>query len=290
MEEAKDLGLETSLMIMTAREVVRKGDAPTSALRVPPEELRNIIRQIFRFPEPRSESPLSDVTAAEPPLDHRSPPLIPATVPEHENETVPFSASASLNSSFQPPTEAPASTPIISTPVPTQNKQGTTKQTTTPNKQETKPAIVSPPKEDPKPKEDPTKSTPPRKQEDGSKGVQEQLQQVADEKAKAEAQENKRKPLSSRLADTGKAAGSPTPAKDAATPKDKDGEKPTDIKEAKDAKDTTSKKDPLGLFTTGQDPSGTPNGTPLLNQDSDQPGTPTTGQSVMICCSVQHQC
>ncbi|KAF9645394.1 hypothetical protein BDM02DRAFT_3101459, partial [Thelephora ganbajun] len=46
-EEAKDLGLETSLMIMTAREIVRKGEAPTSAVNASPDELRSIIRQVF---------------------------------------------------------------------------------------------------------------------------------------------------------------------------------------------------------------------------------------------------
>jgi hypothetical protein len=293
MEEATDLGLETSLMIMTAREVVRKGDSPTSALRVSQEELRNIIRQLFRFPEPRSDSPLSDVTAAEPPLDRRSPPLIPErsdlpTVPERENETIPFTASASLNSPLKSKTDVPASAPIISAPIPpvpahsTQNKQGVFKLNATPNKQETKPATVSPPKEDTKPKEDPTKSTPPRKQENEPKpSVQQQLQSVIDEKAKAEAQDNKKKSLSSRLSDASKGAGTTTSAKDLSTPKEKDGEKPTDNKEAKDAKDTNPK-DTLSHLATEQDPNGTPNGTPLLNMGSDQPGTPTTGQSVMI--------
>jgi len=68
-EEAKDLGLETSMMIMTAREIVRKGDGSTSAtVLVTGEELKHVIRQIFRFPGPRSDTPIStasDATVAE---------------------------------------------------------------------------------------------------------------------------------------------------------------------------------------------------------------------------------
>lgn len=289
-------------MIMTAREMVRRGDSPTSALKVSTEELKNIIRQVFRFPEPRSDSPLSDVTAAEPALDHRNSPLLPEkmelpTVPEHENETASFTTSASLNSSVKTATETPAPAPIISAPIPpapappTTNKQGQSKPTSTPNKQETKPAPASPPKEDPKPKEAPLKTTPPQKQENELKSnTQGQIQLAGEEKAKPEAQENKKQPLSSRLADVGKGAGGLTSAKDAATSKDKDGDKSTGNKEAKDAKDMTSVKDVSGSLVTGQDPNETPTGTPLLNQDPVQPGTPTTGQSVMIRYYVQHQC
>lgn len=294
MEEAKDLGLETSLMIMTAREIVRKGNAPTSALKVSIEELKAIIRQVFRFPWPRSDSPLSDITAAEFALDHKSPPLVPEstglpTVPENENESIPFTASASLNSFIQPTNETHTSTPIIAAPTPPApppNKQQQSKPTATPSKQEKKPATVDVPKEDSKSKEDPLKSAPPPKQENEPKPrTQEQTQLAAEEKNKPEAQENGRKSFSSRMADASKGAG-PNSAKDVAVPKDKDGDnKYADNREAKDAKDT-SVKDATSLFPAVQDP----NGTPLLNQDPEQPGTPTTGQSVMIRCSVQHQC
>jgi hypothetical protein len=70
LEEAKDLGLETSMMIMTAREIVRKGDGSTSAaVLITGDELKHVIRQIFRFPGPRSDTPMSaasDATVAEP--------------------------------------------------------------------------------------------------------------------------------------------------------------------------------------------------------------------------------
>jgi len=272
---------------MTAREVVRKGDAPTSAPKVPAEEVRNVIRQIFRFPGPRSDSPFSDVTAAEPALDHKSPPLIPEktdlpTVPEQENETVSFSASASLNSSHHPAAETPATAPIISMPIPpappTQNKQQQSKSHHSANKPETKAATVIPLKEDPKPKEEPHKSTPPQKQQNGPKpNIQEQVQPVVEEKSKLEAQDSKKKSFQSRLADAGKVTGSPTSAQDAVAPKDKDGDKSTDNKEAKGSKDTANTKDASGPLPTGQDPNETPHGTPFLNQDSEQPGTPTTG-------------
>lgn len=66
LAEAKDLGLETSLMLMTAREIVRRGDGSSSAHRtISQDDLRHIIREIFRFPEPRSDTPLSDATAAD---------------------------------------------------------------------------------------------------------------------------------------------------------------------------------------------------------------------------------
>ena len=285
--EAKDLGLETSLMIMTAREIVRKGDAPTSTVKVSPEELRNIIRQVFQFPGLRSESPLSDTTAAEP-VTRSPPPLEKSdlpTVPENQNESAPFSASASLNSSVKPGKGAPpAPAPIIAAPTPptpapsTQNKQGPAKPASNPNKQA---STVNLPKEDLKSRENPFKQTSAPKEENELKpAVQELTQPVTEAKPKNEPQENTRLSFSSRLADATKGL---TSAKDAATSKDKDGQKPTDNKEAKNAKDATNKKDTFGPPPTGQVPSETPNGTPLLNQDSDQPGTPTTGQSVMIC-------
>jgi hypothetical protein len=66
LDEAKDLGLETSMMIMTAREVVRRGDGSISAHHLmSQDELKHIIRDVFNFPEPRSDTPLSDATAAE---------------------------------------------------------------------------------------------------------------------------------------------------------------------------------------------------------------------------------
>lgn len=295
MEEAKDLGLETSLWIMTAREIVRKGNAPTSSPKISIEELKNIIRQVFQFPELRSDSPFSDVTAAEPALDHRSPPLLPEktglpTVPENENEAVSFSASASLNSSVQPANQTLPSAPIISIPTPpapplsTTNKQEQSKPTPAQSKQETKPAtFVSPQKEEPKSKEHP--STPSKKENEPKPNIQ----LVVDDKTKTESQDNKKKSLNARLADAGKGGGNPNSAKDAAILKDKDGDKPTENKEAKDAKDTNAK-DVFGPLATGPDPSETPNGTPLLNQDSGQPGTPTIGQSVMIRYLVQHHC
>ena len=302
LEEAKDLGLETSLMIMTAREIVRKGEAPTSAVNIAPDELRSIIRQVFRFPEPRSDSPFSDTTAAEPPPERRSPPLVAEktdlpTVPEHESEPITITTSASLNSPLPPITPAtqpPAPAPPIVTPTPPvpaplpPKKQGSSKSTPVTQKEDVKPAPVSPPKES-KAKEEPTKPTP--KQKDESKqNVQEPVQPVSEEPSKSEAQDNKKKPLLSRLTDVTKGAGISVPAKDAATPKDKDGDKPADNKEAKDAKGTTDAKDVTGTPTPGQDPNGTPGGTPLVNQDTDRPGTPSTGQSVTIRYPVQHHC
>ena len=289
-EEAKDLGLETSLMIMTAREIVRKGEAPTSVVKVSQEELRNIIRQVFRFPGPRSDSPLSDITAAEPALDHRSPPLLAEktdlpTVPEHENEPITLTASASLNSPLPPviETPAPAPAPVTATPTPPApifpTKKQQQKQTpATPKKEDTKPAPVSPPKEEPKPKEEPVKpASLPTQKVDPKPSAQEPVKPVT-----AEVQDDKKKPFLSRLAEVGKGAGSPSPAKDAAIPKDKEGDKPTDSKEAKDAKSTADEKDTTGPPASGQDPNGTPAGTPLLNQDNDRSGTPSTGQSVTI--------
>ena len=290
IEEARDLGLETSLMIMTAREIVRKGEAPTSAVNVSPEELKNIIRQIFRFPGPRSDSPLSDITAAEPALDHRSPPLLAEktdlpTVPEHENEAITITASASLNTPLPPATESPSPAPPA--PAPSRpNKQASSKSTpAAQKKEEVKPVQASPPKEEQKPKEEPTKLT--QKKDQSKPDVQDPVQPAAEELSKSEAQDNKKKPFLSRLSDVGKGAGSPTPAKDAATSKENDGDKSTDNKAAKDAKDTTDTKD-----TTGPpaDSNATPVGTPLLNQDSDRPSTPSTGQSVTIRYSAQHQC
>ena len=287
-DEAKDLGLETSLMIMTAREIVRKGDSPTFALRVSKEELRNIIRQVFRFPGLRSDSPLSDTTAAEPALDHRSPPIISEktnlpTVPEHET----FTASASLNSPHPlTVTEPTASTPIISAPtppVPTPSTQASSKQTpVTPKKGDTKPEITAPKKDEPKPKSEPATTTTPTKQDNLKSNAQEPVQPAAKDQPKVETQD--KRPLFSRLADISKGAGSPTTAKDTIAPKDKDGDKLTDNKDTKDATDA---KDSTGTPATGQDPNATPAGTPLLSQGADQPGTP--GQSVTISSFVQHQ-
>lgn len=291
IEEATDLGLETSLMIMTAREIVRKGDAPTSTPRISPEELRIIIRQVFRFPLLRSDSPLSDATAAETGLDIRSPPYLSEktdlpTVPEHENETAnPFTTSASLNSSFQSVNK----TPIISAPIPPapplpSKKQEQSKSTSTQNKQEANPTTVSPPKADTKSKEEPPKPTSPPKQENELKPkIPEQPQLIIEEKTKPEIQDNKKKSFQSRLAEAGKDPASSTAAKDAVNLKDKDGDKSTDNKGAKDAKDTSLKEVPGPL----QDPNATPNGTPLLNQDP-EPGTPTTGQSVVIHYYAKH--
>ena len=290
LEEAKDLGLETSLMIMTAREVVRKGEAPTSAVNISPEELRSIIRQIFRFPGPRSDSPLSDITAAEPPLEHRSSPLLAErtdlpTVPEHENEPITITTSASLNTPLPRVTEPPPPAPPIVTPTPPAPAPSL------PNKQTpSKPTPATQKKEDAKSKakDEATKSTP--KQKDESKqNVQEPVQSVSEDPSKSQAQDN-RKPFLSRLAEVSKGAGSSTPAKDTATSKDKDGDKPTDNREAKDAKGTTDAKDVAGTPTPGQDPNGTPGGTPLMNQDTDRPSTPSTGQSVTIRSPVQHHC
>lgn len=284
-EEAKDLGLETSLMIMTAREIVRKGEAPTSTVNVSTEELKNVIRQIFRFPGPRSDSPLSDITAAEPATEHRSPPLLAEktelpTVPEHENEPVTFTASASLNSPLPPVTETqiPKSTPITPALTPpiltssTPKKQTPPKPTpTTPKKEVAPPAPVSPPKEEPKPKDVPKTNT------------QETAKLATEEPTKQEAQDSKKKPLLSRLTEVSKTAGGPTTAKDATVSKDKEGDKPADSKEAKSAKGTTDEKDVTGP-PAPQDPNETPNetpiGTPLL--DTDGRGTPSTGQSVTI--------
>ena len=288
-EEAKDLGLETSLMIMTAREIVRKGEAPTSVVKVSQEELRNIIRQVFRFPGPRSDSPLSDITAAEPALDHRSPPLLAEktdlpTVPEHENEPITLTASASLNSPLPPVVEtpAPAPAPVTATPTPPApifpTKKQQQKQTpATPKKEDTKPAPVSPPKEEAKPREAPAKPTSfPMQNDEPKSTVQEPVKPVTADPPKPEVQDGGKKPLLSRLADVSKGAGSPSSAKDAATSKDKEGDKPTDNKEAKDAKSTVDEKDAAGPPASGLDPNGTPNGTPLLNQDA------STGQSVTI--------
>jgi len=287
LEQARDLGLETSLMIMTAREVVRKGEAPTSAVNVSPEELRSIIRQVFHFPGPRSDSPFSDVTAAEPPPEHRSPPLVAEktdlpTVPEHESEPINITASASLNNPFSPVTKpfVPAHSTVTPTPpapapsVP--NKQASSKPNpVTQKKEDPKPASANLPKE---PKE-PIKPTP--KQKDESKqNVQEPIKPEGP--PKSEAQDNK-KPFLTRLADVSKGAGGPASAKD------KDGDKSTDNKGAKDAKDTADAKDVTGTPTPGQDPNVTPGGTPL-NQDTDRPSTPSTGQSVTIRYSIQHQC
>ena len=296
LEEAKDLGLETSLMIMTAREIVRKGEALTSTVKVSPEELRAIIRQVFRFPGPRSDSPLSDITAAEP-ADHRSSPIAEKTelptVPEHgENEPVTISASASLSSPLPRGTESAAPAPTIATPIPPfsapppPNKQASSKPTSQ-KKEEVKPAPVNPQKEEPKPKEEPvTPVTFPKKKEESKPITQEPVQPPTGEPQKTEAQGDK-KPVLSRLADAAKAAGSSNSAKDAANPKDKDGDKPADNKEAKDAKDKANTKDIAG---PPADPNGTPVNTPLLNQESDRPGTPSTGQSVTIRCSVRQRC
>ena len=292
-DEAKDLGLETSLMIMTAREIVRKGNAPTSTVNVSTEELRNIIRQVFRFPGLRSDSPLSDITAAEPVLDHRSPPHLSEktelpTVFENENEPLTFTTSASLNTPVQPPSEPQA--PIISTPTPpapapSNPKQSPTKQKpATSKKEDSKPASVSPPKEEPKQKEAPPK-TASVLGPDGKPKVQEPVQPATEEKSKPDPQDNKKKPLSARLADVGKGSSGPTSAND--------GDKPADDKKgAKDARDATDAKNITGPLGSGQDlngtPLGTPIGTPLV--DPDQPGMPTPGQSVTIRYSAQHQC
>lgn len=291
LEEAKDLGLETSLMIMTAREIVRKGEALMSAVKVSPEELRAIIRQVFRFPGPRSDSPLSDITAAEP-ADHRSSPLAEKTelptVPEHENEPIIISASASLNSPLPRGTEPTAPAPTIAAPTPPifPNKQASSKPAPQ-KKEEVKPTPVNPQKEEPKSKEEPVKPiTFPKQKEEPKPITQEPVQPATVEPSKTEAQGNK-KPLLSRLADVTKGAGSPNSAKDAANPKDKDEDKPTDNKEAKDAKDKTDTKDTVG---PPADPNGTPISTPLMNQESDRPGTPSTGQSVTIRYSVRQRC
>ena len=288
-EEAKDLGLETSLMIMTAREIVRKGEAPTSVVKVSQEELRNIIRQVFRFPGPRSDSPLSDITAAEPALDHRSPPLLAEktdlpTVPEHENEPITLTASASLNSPLPPVIETPPPpVPVTATPTPPApifptKKQTQPKQTPpTPKKEDANPAPVSPPKEESKPKEVPAEPTPfPTQKGEPKSTVQEPVKPVTADPLKPEVQDGGKKPLLSRLTDLSKAAGSPSSAKDAVTSKDKEGDKPTDNKEAKDAKSTVDGKDAAGPPASGLDPNGTPINTPLLNQDA------STGQSVTI--------
>ena len=293
LEEARDLGLETSLMIMTAREIVRKGGAPTSAVNVSPEELKSIIRQLFRFPGPRSDSPFSDTTAAELSLEHRTSPLLAEktdlpTVPEHENEPITITASASLNSPLPPSTKPPAPAPPIITPTPPapapsfSNKQASSKLTpATQKKDDVDPALVNPSKE-PKAKEELTKPTPKQKDESKQK-VQEPVQPVSEEPSKSGAQDNK-KPFLSRLADAGKGAGGTT------FTKDKNGDKPTDNKEAKDAKGTADAKDVAGVPTSGQEPNGTPGGTPLMNQDTDRPSTPSTGQSVTIRSPAQHHC
>jgi len=292
-EEAKDLGLETSLMIMTAREIVRKGEAPTSTVNVSTEELKNVIRQIFRFPGPRSDSPFSDTTAAEPAMEHRSPPLLAEktdlpTVPEHENEPVTFTASASLNSPLPPVTETPIPkpAPITPTPAPSTPKKQTPPKPTpaTPKKEDTKSTPISPPKEEPKPKEEPVKPTPLSTQKEVPKSnVQEIAKPATQEPPKQEALDSKKKPVLSRLSDVGKAAGGPVTAKDVATPKDKEGDKPADSKEAKGAKGTTDEKDAAGPPApqdSNETPNETPVGTPLL--DIDGRGTPSTGQSVTI--------
>ena len=283
-EEAKDLGLETSLMIMTAREVVRRGEAPTSTVNVSVEDLRNIIRQIFRFPGPRSDTPLSDITAAEP-TDHRSPPLVAEktdlpTVPEHENEPVTFTTSASLSSSLPPKTETQVPAPPAPAPS-TPKKQAPSKQTpATPKKEDTKPAPPSPPKEEPKPKEESKPKEEPAKpalfptrKDEFKPSIREPSKPTTEEPPKPEAQ---KKPLLSRLSDVTKAADSLNPAKD------KEGDKLTENKEAKNARSTTDEKDVTGPPASGQDPNATPIGTPLMNQDTDHPGTPSTGQSVTI--------
>ena len=296
IEEAKDLGLETSLMIMTAREIVRKGEAPTSAVNISPEDLRNIIRQVFRFPGQRSDSPFSDTTAAEPALEPRSPPTLAGktelpTVPEHENEPITLTTSASLNSPLPPVTETPVTT-TSTPPVPAssiQNKPGSFKQPVTPKKEGTKPASASPPK-GPKPKDEPTTTTPlPTKKNEPKPSVQEPVKPTTEEPPKPDAQGG-RKPFLSRLSDVSKGAGGPASAKDAATPKDKEGDKSGDSKEASETKGTTDTKDTASLPASGQDPNETPVGTPLLNQDTDRPGTPSTGQSVTIHYFIQHQC
>ena len=291
--EARDLGLETSLMIMTAREIVRKGEAPTSVVKISSEELRAIIRHVFRFPGPRSDSPLSDTTAAEP-ADHRSSPLAEKTelptVPEHENEPITLSASASLNTPLPRDTEPTAPAPTIAIPIPPvsapspPSKQASSKPT--PQKKEVKSAPVNPQKEEPKSKEEPTKSAIfPKRKEDHKPTAQEPVEPTTEEPSKTEAQD--KKPVLARLADVSKGAGSPNSAKDAADPKDKDGDKPTDNKEAKDAKDKANTKDTAG---PPADPNGTPISTPLLNQENERPSTPSTGQAVTIRYSVRHLC
>lgn len=291
-EEAKDLGLETSLMIMTAREIVRKGEAPTSAVHVSPEELKNIIRHVFRFPGPRSDSPLSDTTAAEPAFDHRSPPLLAEktdlpTVPEyeHEGEPIAFTASASLNSPLPPAIDTQVPAPTLITPNPTppapasstpKNKASSKPTPATPEKEATKPTPAVLPKGEPK--EEPAKPIFP-KQKDGPKpSVQEPVKPTTAEPPKPEGQDDKKKPLLSRLTDLSKGANNSTPAKDAAPPKDKEGDKPASNKEAKDARGAIDEKD-IGPPAPGQDPNGTPVGTPLLDTE---PGTPSIGQSVTI--------
>lgn len=295
LEEAKDLGLETSLMIMTAREIVRKGEAPTSATSASPEELRSIIRQVFRFPGLRSDSPLSDITVAEH-MDHRSlPHLVETTdlptVPEYGNEPITLTTSASLNTP-PPVTKSTPLAPLTTTPVPPTpipsilNKQTSSEPVPSAQKKEdVKSASVNPPKEEPLKKEEPIKSTPASKPKDEPKpSVQGSTQPAHGEPFKSESQVQK-KPLFERLTDVGKGAGSSTPAKDAATSKDKDGDKSAANKEAKDSKNTTNAKN-----ATGQpDQNGTPVGTPLVNQESDRPGTPSTGQSVTIHSYLQHQ-
>lgn len=92
-EEAKDLGLETSMMIMQTREIIRKSDGSKSAtVIVSNDELRHVIRQVFRFPGPRSDTPVSiasDATAAEgnsPPKEEPSYPDPNAHLPSEEQD------------------------------------------------------------------------------------------------------------------------------------------------------------------------------------------------------------
>ena len=231
------------------------------------------------------------------------------TVPEHENERITLTASASLNS--HPLAKEPlVSAPIISPPIPpapapsAQDKKDASKQTsatskkdegkptTTPKKepeQKQGPTIPAPlPKqEELKPKQGSTTMTPLSKPDQPKPDVKEPAQPANESGSKPEGQGSRRKSFSSRLSDVGKNAGNTT-AKDAGTSKENDGDKPTDNKEAKDAKDKTATKDAAGTLATGQNTNETPIGTPLLNQDPEQPGTPTTGQSVTIRFPVQH--
>jgi len=118
-EEAKDLGLETSMMIMTAREIVRRGDGNTSAtVLITGDELKHVIRQIFRFPGPRSDTPMSaasDATVAEPanvssypdPNEH-----LPEEKKENEkpSDLAPIDTDSKSTSKPEPAAAAPTST------------------------------------------------------------------------------------------------------------------------------------------------------------------------------------
>jgi hypothetical protein len=113
-EEAKDLGLETSMMIMTAREIVRRGDGGTSAaVLVTGDELKHVIRQIFRFPGPRSDTPMSaasDATVAEP-ANISSYPDPNEPLPEEEKQNPIDLAFINMDSKSTPKSEPAAAAP-----------------------------------------------------------------------------------------------------------------------------------------------------------------------------------